>query len=422
MTITGAFEIGRLALFDVMVSVYLFFMLFLNHTPLVYIPNVLFVMLSIYFLTRLISGKESLGVTSTVLYFALILVGSILPVLTGMAASMPLAQSHVVRSFQLLVLIVIISSYAKDLFRLLVVLTSITSGYLAAYVVGVLIMQINNQGRFAGLFSNPNMAGFWSINVIIVCGLLLHLRTHFKHPRRWSIYVGLVITAAASLIILSQSRKSLLALGLVLLFYLMKRLFLSRHRLVFLSAMFISFSFASIYMSVVPDNPVMARFQVVMPQTTGVASEDASVVDRLEFYKAGLRMIYNNPIIGYGGDAFPAIGERFSTTFRHGRDLHSAILNTYIESGVIGFTSYLLMYASLLLFIVRHLGKHPVFPFLLLSMGLLVLVQLGESLYLDKFMWLLLIVLCFVKDHSSLIADRPPVDADVAALPPPMPA
>jgi O-antigen ligase len=395
------FELNKISPFDWLVGIYLVLMIFLNHTRFVYIPNLAFIALIVCFGTRLLMGLEAIRISRVVALFGLILLGSFLPVLTGRAASMELAQSHVIRSFQLLALIIVISSYITNNFRLQLALAAITIGYLLAFLVGFVVLRLNAQGRYIGLYSNPNMTGFWSINTIIVCGLLINFRSLFVNPRRWIVYVTLIISSAILLIVLSQSRKSLVALGLILLFYLLKQLFLSRHRLIFLSLVFLSFSSIGVFIAAYPNNPVVVRFVNIMPQSTGVASEDQSVVDRLEFYKAGWRMIVSNPIIGYGGDAFPAIGNQFSTTFRQGRDLHSAILNTYVESGVIGFSSYLILYIGLILFVLRRLNDHPVFPFILLSLGLLIVIQLGESLYLDKFMWILLVIFSFIKDSPS---------------------
>jgi len=380
---------------DVLMSLYLFLMIFLNHTPFVFIPNFFYILLATLFISRLITNREQLRINAIVFLFGMILIGSLLPVITGKAANMQLAISHVIRSFQLLSLLIILLSYLTNRFRLAIVLTSVASGFIAAFVIGVIILRLSIGERFIGLYSNANMAGFWSINTLIVCGLLLHRETIPDRSKYFSLFLIPSFICATALIWLSQSRKALLALFFILLVTLLGLFLRSKLRVILLFLSTTLFLISNALVSTVSENSILSRFAAILPQSVGVASEDQSVNDRLEFYKAGLRMIQDNPIIGYGGDAFPSIGYRYSTTFRVGRDLHSAVLNTYLESGVIGFISYLTIYAILIITFIRKMRTTRLFSFLLLSVITILFIQLGESLYLDKYLWLLIIVFSY---------------------------
>lgn len=399
---------------DVLMAAYCFGLFFLNNTPYVFVPNALFAGSLLLFSYRLVTGRETLTFNLTITLFGIILLGSLLPVLTGLAADTALAQEHVVRSAYIGVFLVLLASYMNSLERIRLVTLASMAGFVAAFAVGHLLLQITRGGRPSALYVNPNEAGFVSLIVLTLLALLVALRDRLRTIGTASKALMLVALACSgALIYLSQSRKSLLALGVLLGLLGLKHLRSMKSRLVAVGLVASALLAIPTALALFPDLEIVQRFSTLLPSEAGQVSGDASVGHRIDFYKAGFEMVYDNFFVGYGGGAFSAIGYKYSTLFDMGWDLHSALLNSWIESGLIGFVGFLMLFASKFWKALRNLESPISTIVVAITIGMLIVMS-GTSGYLNKYMWLLLLLID--RSYDGLAYSNPvkPASSDPA--------
>ena len=68
-----------------------------------------------------------------------------------------------------------------------------------------------------------------------------------------------------------------------------------------------------------------------------ISMEDPSAVSRFVFFRDALEIIRNHPLIGAGGGAWNALYHRYRESIYFTTEVHSAFLQTWIETGTIGF-------------------------------------------------------------------------------------
>lgn len=119
-----------------------------------------------------------------------------------------------------------------------------------------------------------------------------------------------------------------------------------------------------------------------------------SLNERIYFVKDALKIIFDNMknfFIGTGGEGFKNLYENYKTYNYHSTEVHNVYIQIFVESGVIGFTSFLLI--NILLF--KNSNKKIVIFMFLLHF----LFELDFS-YLFIMCVYIIIATCYLKEES----------------------
>jgi O-antigen ligase len=68
-----------------------------------------------------------------------------------------------------------------------------------------------------------------------------------------------------------------------------------------------------------------------------ISMEDPSAVSRFVFFRDALEIVRNHPLLGAGGGAWNALYHRYKESIYFTTEVHSAFLQTWVETGTIGF-------------------------------------------------------------------------------------
>ena len=84
-----------------------------------------------------------------------------------------------------------------------------------------------------------------------------------------------------------------------------------------------------------------------------------SVLERLTFYKDGLKTSQDYPILGAGGAAWQAIYEQYQNNPYESRQAHSFYVQTLVEIGWLGLLIMLALFAYIYYLYIRSHIRHP---------------------------------------------------------------
>lgn len=119
---------------------------------------------------------------------------------------------------------------------------------------------------------------------------------------------------------------------------------------------------------------------VLLDRAGTISLEDPSAVSRFVFFRDALEIIRNHPLLGAGGGAWNALYHRYKEGAYFTTEVHSVFLQTWVETGTIGFllfTGFWLVLACLLWrFAVSPAG--PNYP-LVWGSGVAALALVGHS-------------------------------------------
>jgi O-antigen ligase len=357
------------------------------------IPNVLFVLFLGSVLFESFRDGYQFRFNRIVLGFSIVTIASLLPILAGVAASDQLAIEHVIRSVQILTMLIVYVGYLDSSVRIRLIANSAAVGFLTAFVVGHLILHRTLAERAVALYQNPNSAAFWAMFTLFARWVSDSLR---QRKRRDALSVLFSITtfiASIWLIWASQSRKVLLALGFPFLILLIHRIWRSNYRLP-LTLMLVALLAGTITIAyqTLPIHQQHRISTAIEGLRQGQMTERA-LINRLEYYRTGFQLIEENPVLGKGGGAFFVLGRERSLLIRENIDSHSVYLDVYIESGILGLVAYLALFGSALIVIVQCQAR-PLARWMASSFILAILfIQFGGSIQLDKYMWLAMVLL-----------------------------
>lgn len=111
-----------------------------------------------------------------------------------------------------------------------------------------------------------------------------------------------------------------------------------------------------------------------------ISMEDPSAVSRLIFFRDALEIIRNHPFLGAGGGAWNALYHRYREDVYFTTEVHSAFLQTWVETGTIGFLLFTGFWLTLA-YILWRLAANPAgssYP-LLWGSGVAALALVGHS-------------------------------------------
>lgn len=254
---------------------------------------------------------------------------------------------------QVVVMVVIVSYYAKNtrcvfwlLFSVLVgvaiigVFAVITGDFQRAEVEG-------EEARLAGLTLNANAFGMAILYGMIV---LLH---YFRSTRSVLLKAGIVglILLSARFVIASGSRKSFIAMiALVAVwFFLTYGKELTRKPMVAI-VMLIGIVFFGVYTAyLLRDTVLMQRFLGAEKVLAG-GSEEGSVLTRLTMIREGISLTLTHPLLGIGLDHF----RMYSVT---GMYAHNNYAEVFATTGIPGGIFYMMIYIVLIYHLLK-IGKY----------------------------------------------------------------
>ena len=193
-------------------------------------------------------------------------------------------------------------------------------------------------------FSNPNdLAAYCILQLSMALGLNA---LEAKGPARLGTRLGLIVVPM--IILLTKSRGAFLGFAVFLLFALWGQRRRGR-------AIGITVLVAAALIFVAPDNVLDRVFALRKIEQTGnvaAADEEGSAAQRYEIWKVSRKIIRENPVIGVGLGAYPAVHQlvsrqaQFHPTARGRRDNHSTYLNVTAETGFIGFVLWAVTYIA----------------------------------------------------------------------------
>jgi O-antigen ligase len=390
-------------LLDAVMAVYIYTLLAFNSLPKgVVVPNALLLVALVAFSFTFLQTRIRIRFNTVTICASLILLGGTLPILVGAATDLKLAIELVVRFSQFLVMIFLLSSFMIDRRRLMIALIAAQLGFLTAFLVGHVILHLNMFGRAVALYGNPNSAAFFSMFAFFMSLIMLHIvRDRFElYSVPWIRRLAyLSIVCAFWLIWASNSRKVLLAVSLPLILLLVSKILRSRHRILLLVCIFSLVSLGSgLLLKTLPEEQLKRLSDPIEALASG-QGPDRSSKKRLSLYEAGLELIQERPLLGYGGGAFLTLGRDRNLSFDATSDTHSIYMDLYLESGLLGILSYLFIFALTALSLLRKpwsLWQRLLYSSFLLSM---LVIQSGGSLQLDKIQWFALV---FIHSFATL--------------------
>ncbi|MCB9472474.1 MAG: O-antigen ligase family protein [Candidatus Delongbacteria bacterium] len=391
----------RHSLLDLMLPLYVFLMVLLDPLPTGHlIANAMFVLVFALFLLEQFSGQTRLRVTPVAALFVLTIIGHLLPILMGKAIYLDLATDGVTQASLLVLLLLFFSSTLESPTRLKNSLLAVTLAFMGTYIWGHLILQRELAGRAMALYENPNAAGICAVYTLFCIRILWDLKRDSNGRPLLNGWLILVSLCAVQLILATQSRKSLLVIVLFLGWEAIKWFRRSRFKIPMLGFAMLALMAFSTTLYVLPDAPVLRRFsnawRTFTDPTVTASEEDSGILIRLEFYRTGLQIIRENPIIGQGVGAFRALSNQLSNAITEDRVTHSTFLDMYIEGGLLAFVAYVAIFASLVRLLWRRRKERSTYVLL----GLFVLfaagLELGSWRYMDKFKWMLLIAMYYI--------------------------
>ena len=374
------------------------------------LPNILFILFLAATLLEYFRGGFVLYVNRIIIAFALVTVGSTLPVIVGTATSEVMATEHIIRSCQILLMIILYTGYLDSLPRFRRVVVSAAVGFLTSFTIGHLIQHNTFADRAVALYQNPNSAAFWSMFTLFNLWLLQHLEPGRRFRASYIAFTLVAMASAFWLTVASVSRKVLVALFLPLSIIVGNKIMRGHFRLFYLIiTLFLVTGSAAIFYKLSPIL-VRTRLESAISSITTEQGREHSLTSRMEYYKTGFALIKENPILGYGGGAFIILGLERSITIEHNIDAHSVFLDIYLESGLLGILAYLGLYISMISPIMkcktRGINKMIIISFIVSML----FIQLGGSIQLDKYMWLSIsLISAWLKLHQGVEAVPTPV-------------
>ncbi len=413
---------GR-GLLDLLFPVYIILMVLLN--PLAFghqVANGIFAVLFMLFSLEVLMGRIEVRVSRLLVLFALTIVGHLLPILVGEAIYLDLAVQGVIQPTLLLALLLLFDSYIQDQHKLRTALLCATIGYVGIYAWGHLYLQRDLAGRAIALFENPNAAGIWSVYAFCCVRILWRmgsLKDTVVGPlqRLWLIVVA---SASLHLIFASQSRKSLLVVLVILAWDTVQFVRRSRYKipvLGFLATVLFALSTAAFLL---PEAPILNRltgaWRTLTDPTVTSREQDTGLIMRQEFYRVGLEIIRENPVMGQGVGAFRALSSQYSNRIAQDRVTHSTFLDMYIEGGLLAFAAYVALWGTLAWALWKRRRESDTYVLLLLIVLLIGGLELGSWRYMDKLKYMMLIGIQFAvrqglfsqqPGEQEAVADRP---------------
>lgn len=279
--------------------------------------------------------------------------------------SLGLSIKELAKWVELLAVMVLVGSAIRQRSQVVLILGAIiASGVLAALHGWYQFFTKDGPGSFLiadtfmrvyGFYGQPNpFAGFILSVLPLALALLLVLRG-LDIVRRW-LLPAVGILGAALFMTLSRGGMMGLAAGAMLIAAVRdwtgrRPLFLGALSGVLLLALAASFAPSGSPWGENAGGP-LAEFGVFDPRDVTLTSQNWSVVERMALWDAAWRIWQDNPVIGIGAGNFKEVYPDYALPdWVYGQEhSHNYYLNVLAETGVLGFTAYMIFLASLFVY------------------------------------------------------------------------
>jgi len=224
-------------------------------------------------------------------------------------------------------------------------LNSVKAGaFLAVTIVWIEHFVMHITGRVSGLYNANTYSDLLALLLMII------LANTYRERGRNLLISGTIIILAIGGIVLAGSRGSLLAVGVVVVFYVfMLFWFKIKNRLIPL--ILVTTVFAAGILGIVFDKNMNSRFNTITTNIHNWKSgkqKSTSTGYRLEMYEAGIEAFKENPIIGYGFNSATKVASKFadknlSKHIAQYSHLHNGYLTASVNAGIFGLLVLLLI-------------------------------------------------------------------------------
>ncbi|MDA8344246.1 MAG: O-antigen ligase family protein [Thermaerobacter sp.] len=97
--------------------------------------------------------------------------------------------------------------------------------------------------------------------------------------------------------------------------------------------------------------------QSIYHRLLGISGTDLSVWERIDFWRDGMKMFAQSPILGWGGNAWQSIYQKYQSFNYSSNQAHSSLVDAAVSYGIFGIAFILLIAAALLFGLRRAWGK-----------------------------------------------------------------
>lgn len=307
--LTPAADMERSGLLDRLAPIYILLMVLLNPLPVGHLyANAFLVVVYSLFLLALVAGRERLAFTPVTTLYIITIIGHLIPLLVGKAILLDLATEGVWQTTLLSGLLIFFATYFCTRERIRSALVASTVAFFLTYAYGHLYLQRDLAGRAIALFENPNAAGIAAVYTVFCVRILWEMAREVRHPGLMRGWLVLVSISCVHMILATQSRKSLLVVLLVLAWEGFRFFRASRYKVVLAGLAATAMMGLGSLTFLLPEDSILNRFEAawrtITDPTVTAAEEDTGILIRLEFYRTGLAIIRENPVIGQGTGAF----------------------------------------------------------------------------------------------------------------------
>ncbi|MBN1461629.1 MAG: O-antigen ligase family protein [Armatimonadetes bacterium] len=245
--------------------------------------------------------------------------------------------------------------------------------------------------RLTGTNVNPNSLGFlmvWSV----VCSLFMwQAATRVKVFRR--VLILAMIAASCFFVLASGSRKSAVALGVLLFVWSVFGRSGSMRKGGLLLSLFVGGAFLYVFLAIAPglaeSTSTGYRFRQLLEEGSGDVGEIIQHQRRFEMYANGLALFLDHPVFGVGLN-------NFGRYFYSGQMSHSDYMEPLATTGLVGFVLYQAFYVLLirrawnLLSAVRERNTRYRLKAILMGILAIMIIGLGSPHYTNVPVFLML--------------------------------
>ena len=376
---------------------------FQNYINITYIVN--FMLISTYTILMLVNREKKYKVNKIINIYALFIV-------LGLASSFWAIDSYEAsfRTLQLFLILInmfIMYNLSNKYHMQYTFLNGILLASLINYLIVLGIVQVpfeiilpGGGMRFMGTLGNPNVLAIVMLISILASSIYLNNKDKINKILYYYQYIN--ITLALYIIVLSVSKKGIIAGSLFVLFFIvfsMKNLQgIIRLGTLFVLGLVLLFYFIDMNYVFEHYERVMIRFNSAIDAGTGTGISSSTEI-RKNLILSGLDVIQERPLFGYGLANF-----RFVSF--NGQYAHNNYIEVFANVGFIGGIIFYAMYFYVIQTVIRMINKNLKYIFLFFLIVFLVMDLAVVSYNSKHLLFTLLFIYIFAEKDSKYRKER----------------